>query len=189
VQAIRTRRRWLAEFAEGICHAGFQFCELVQALGHTGAQKERVLGLKSLLDWVEDQPGDSWQDRWLASGADTAGRGWREVPAGWLHGRDRIFITDAITSGLLPHIARVIAGHQDLNVTMGYRAVYPDEATQAHLAFLTRRLPLPPEPCMPTDRSEHCNPITRSFQAQRSAEWPRPGVRCRCGSGRHLRPS
>jgi hypothetical protein len=51
-----------------------------------GTQKERVLGLKSLLDWLEDQPGDSWQDRWLASGADTAGRGWREVPAGWLRG-------------------------------------------------------------------------------------------------------
>jgi hypothetical protein len=52
-----------------------------------GAQNARVLGLKSLLDWLEDQPGDSWQDRWLASGADSAGRGWRAVPAGWLHGR------------------------------------------------------------------------------------------------------
>src|SRR5579864_81988 len=51
-----------------------------------GAQKDRVLGLKSLLDWLDDQPGDSWQDRWLASGADAAGRGWRAVPAGWLHG-------------------------------------------------------------------------------------------------------
>ena len=52
-----------------------------------GAQKERVLGLKSLLGWLEDQPGDSWQDRWLASGADIAGREWRAVPAAWLHGR------------------------------------------------------------------------------------------------------
>lgn len=55
--------------------------------GSAGAQKERVLGLKSLLDWLEDQPGDSWQDRWLASGAGIAGREWREVPAAWLHGR------------------------------------------------------------------------------------------------------
>ena len=39
-----------------------------------GTQKERALGLASLLDWLEDQPGDSWQDRWLASGADSAGR-------------------------------------------------------------------------------------------------------------------
>ncbi len=36
---------------------------------------------------MEDQPGDSWQDRWLASGADSAGREWREVPAAWLHAR------------------------------------------------------------------------------------------------------
>ena len=52
-----------------------------------GAQKDRALGLASLLDWLEDQPGDSWQDRWLASGADSAGRGWRDVPAGWLASR------------------------------------------------------------------------------------------------------
>ena len=41
-----------------------------------------MLGLKSLLDWLEDQPGDSWQDRWLASGADSAGRGWRDGAGG-----------------------------------------------------------------------------------------------------------
>ncbi len=52
-----------------------------------GTQKERVLGLASVLGWLEDQPGDSWQDRWLASGADSAGRGWRDVPAGWLASR------------------------------------------------------------------------------------------------------
>ena len=33
----------------------------------------------------------------------------------------RIFITDAIMSGLPPHIAQVIAGHRDINVTMGYK--------------------------------------------------------------------
>ncbi len=56
-------------------------------------------------------------------------------------------------SGLPPHIAQVIAGHQDLNVTMGYKAVYPDEAIQAHLAFLTRRRALRPseEYRIPTD--------------------------------------
>jgi hypothetical protein len=65
----------------------------------------------------------------------------------------RIFITDAIMSGLPPHIAQIIAGHQDLNVTMGYKAVYPDEAIQAHLAFLTRRRALRPseEYRVPTD--------------------------------------
>jgi hypothetical protein len=55
------------------------------------------------------------------------------------HDFRRIFITDAVMSGLPPHIAQVIAGHKDINVTMGYKAVYPDEAIQSHLAFLARR--------------------------------------------------
>ena len=57
-------------------------------------------------------------------------------------------------SGLPPHIAQVIAGHRDINVTMGYKAVYPDEAIQAHLAFLARRRALRPgeEYRVPTDK-------------------------------------
>ncbi len=60
------------------------------------------------------------------------------------HDFRRLFITDAILNGLPPHIAQVIAGHQDINVTLGYKAVYPDEAIQAHLAFLARRRSLRP---------------------------------------------
>ena len=69
------------------------------------------------------------------------------------HDFRRMFITDAIMNGLPPHIAQVIAGHQDLNVTMGYKAVYPDEAFRAHLAFLARRRALRPseEYRVPTD--------------------------------------
>lgn len=69
------------------------------------------------------------------------------------HDFRRLFITDAILNGLPPHIAQVIAGHQDINVTLGYKAVYPDEAIQAHLAFLARRRNLRPteEYRVPTD--------------------------------------
>jgi integrase len=69
------------------------------------------------------------------------------------HDFRRIFITDAKVSGLPPHIAQIIAGHQDLNVTTGYKAIYPDEAIQAHVAFLTRRRALRPseEYRVPTD--------------------------------------
>ena len=64
-----------------------------------------------------------------------------------------MFLTDAIMNGLPPHIAQVIAGHRDINVTLGYKAVYPDEAIQAHLAFLARRRALRPteEYRTPTD--------------------------------------
>ena len=60
------------------------------------------------------------------------------------HDFRRIFITDAIINGLPPHIAQVIAGHRDINTTMGYKAVYPDEAIQAHRAFIARRRSLRP---------------------------------------------
>ena len=69
------------------------------------------------------------------------------------HDFRRIFITDAVMNGLPPHIAQVIAGHRDIKVTLSYKAVYPDEAIQAHLAFLARRRALRPsdEYRTPTD--------------------------------------
>jgi hypothetical protein len=69
------------------------------------------------------------------------------------HDFRRLFITDAILNGLPPHIAQVIAGHRDINITLGYKAIYPEEAIQAHLAFLTRRRSLRPseEYRVPTD--------------------------------------
>lgn len=77
------------------------------------------------------------------------GRSLRYTP----HDFRRMFITDAILNGLPPHIAQIIAGHQDINVTLGYKAVYPDEAIQSHLAFLARRRSLRPgeEYRVPTD--------------------------------------
>ncbi len=69
------------------------------------------------------------------------------------HDFRRMFITDAVMNGLPPHIAQVIAGHRDINVTMGYKAVYPEETIQSHLAFLARRRALRPteEYRVPTD--------------------------------------
>ena len=69
------------------------------------------------------------------------------------HDFRRMFITDAVLGGLPPHIAQVIAGHQDISVTMGYKAVYPEEAIRSHLAFLARRRSLRPteEYRVPTD--------------------------------------
>jgi hypothetical protein len=58
-------------------------------LTSAGSQKQRRCGLVLLLDWLTEQPGDSWQDRWLASGADDAGVDWRQIPAQWLRDRDR----------------------------------------------------------------------------------------------------
>jgi integrase len=51
------------------------------ALDDAGSQQQRRRGLVLLLEWLSEQPGDSWQDRWLASGADAAGARWRQLPA------------------------------------------------------------------------------------------------------------
>ena len=47
--------------------------------------KTRRRGLTKLLDWLERQPGDTWQERWLASGADAAGFDWTDsaVAGAW----------------------------------------------------------------------------------------------------------
>jgi hypothetical protein len=55
------------------------------------------------------------------------------------HDFRRIFITDAILNGLPPHIAQIIAGHDSISTTMGYAAIYPSDAIEAHRAFIARR--------------------------------------------------
>ena len=36
-------------------------------------------------------------------------------------GKSRMFITDAVLHGMPPHIAQLVAGHRDINTTMGYK--------------------------------------------------------------------
>jgi integrase len=55
------------------------------------------------------------------------------------HDFRRLFITDAVLNGLPPHVAQVICGHSNINTTMGYKAIYPEEAINAHRAFIARR--------------------------------------------------
>ncbi|MGH3265047.1 MAG: tyrosine-type recombinase/integrase, partial [Trebonia sp.] len=71
---------------------------------------------------------------------DAGGRPLRFVP----HDFRRILITDAIMHGMPPHIAQLVAGHRDINVTMGYKAVDPEEVITAHRAFIARRRALRP---------------------------------------------
>jgi integrase len=72
------------------------------------------------------------------------------------HDFRRIFITDAVLHGMPPHIAQLVAGHRDINTTMGYKAVYPEEAINGHRAFIARRRALRP---------------TEEYRAPTDAEW------------------
>jgi hypothetical protein len=80
---------------------------------------------------------------------DAAGRPLRYT----FHDFRRLFITDAIMHGMPPHIAQLVAGHRDINTTMGYKAVYPEEVINGHRAFIARRRALRPgeEYRTPTD--------------------------------------
>ena len=80
---------------------------------------------------------------------DTTGRPLEFAP----HDFRRIFTTEAIMNGMPPHIAQLLLGHKDINTTMGYKAVYPEEAINGHRAFIARRRGLRPgeEYRQPTD--------------------------------------
>ena len=60
------------------------------------------------------------------------------------HDFRRLFATDALRTGLPPHIAAKILGHADLGTTMGYAAVYPEDVISHHRAFIARRRALRP---------------------------------------------
>lgn len=80
---------------------------------------------------------------------DTTGKPLTFVP----HDFRRIFVTDAVLNGMPPHIAQLICGHHDINTTLGYKAVYPEEVINSHRAFIARRRALRPseEYRTPTD--------------------------------------
>jgi hypothetical protein len=79
--------------------------------------------------------------RWITAAAnkvglkDVSGRPLTFQP----HDFRRIFATEAIMNGMPPHICQLIMGHANINTTMGYKAVYPEEAITGHRAFLARR--------------------------------------------------
>ena len=69
------------------------------------------------------------------------------------HDFRRLWITEAVMHGMPPHIAQLIGGHPTVTATMGYKAVYPEEAISGHRAFIARRRAVRPaeEYRTPTD--------------------------------------
>ncbi|WSV26837.1 DNA integrase/recombinase [Streptomyces sp. NBC_01017] len=74
-------------------------------------QRTRRRGLIKLLDWLEDQPGRTWQERWTASGAEEAGREWPRVPMQWLaeHQRARKYDRADLCCGMIPLLGGQVA--------------------------------------------------------------------------------
>lgn len=64
----------------------------------------RRRGVTKLLHWLSSVPGDTWQQRWLASGAeDRPGASWAELPLQWLRerGQSASYDPEDLSSGLL----------------------------------------------------------------------------------------
>jgi integrase len=83
------------------------------------------------------------------------------------HDFRRIFVTDAIMSGLPPHIAQVICGHKTIDTTIGYKAVYPAEAIEAHRAFIARRRATRPSEEYRTPTEEEWDAFLAHFEKRK----------------------
>jgi hypothetical protein len=52
-----------------------------------GTRNMQVRGVNLATGWLADQPGGSWQQRWLASGAQDKGGDWKRGCAAWMDAR------------------------------------------------------------------------------------------------------
>ncbi|MER5219342.1 tyrosine-type recombinase/integrase [Streptomyces flaveus] len=96
---------------------------------------------------------------------DAEGRPLHFVP----HDFRRLFITDAILNGMPPHIAQLVCGHKDINTTMGYKAVYPEEVINGHRAFIARRRAIRPSEEYRTPTDEEWEEFLGHFERRKVA--------------------
>ncbi len=68
-----------------------------------------------------------------------------------------------------PHIAQLLLGHKDINTTMGYKAVYPEEAINGHRAFIAWRRALRPSEEYRTPTDEEWDEFLGHFERRRVA--------------------
>ena len=76
----------------------------------TEERERRLKSVGLVLDWLERLPGETWQQRWLASGADAAGERWVDGVgelSGLANGRDgRAQLTGGVTRLLMLGVVR-----------------------------------------------------------------------------------
>ena len=72
------------------------------------------------------------------------------------HDFRRIFATEALASGLPPHIVQVLMGHASLATTQGYAAIYPKDVIRHHRTFIEKRRVIRP---------------TEEYREPTAAEW------------------
>jgi Phage integrase family len=68
---------------------------------NSSTQSMRRVGARMLLKWLGAQPGDTWQQRWLASGSQEMGERWTDGPLSQWPERDRTRGLSQLNAGLL----------------------------------------------------------------------------------------
>ncbi|GAB4085029.1 tyrosine-type recombinase/integrase [Myceligenerans cantabricum] len=73
----------------------------------SGEYRRRISGVEQLLNWLLTFPGESWQQRWHASGVDNAGKAWTDlVAAGGNQSTRRATVTGAAGRLILLDVIR-----------------------------------------------------------------------------------
>jgi len=99
------------------------------------ARARRRRGLNRLLDWLAEHPGDTWQQRWLASGADTMGNAqWWQPLLAWA--RPRNPHAGVSTSSNLRVCALLLTGADAIRPSLGW--VLTPRAPQNLVAVMAR---------------------------------------------------
>jgi len=69
---------------------------------HRKTHVPRLHGARKILDWLAACPGDTWQQRWLASGQEQSpGAHWARLPTEWLTAQNQAAHAGVLGSGLL----------------------------------------------------------------------------------------
>jgi hypothetical protein len=100
----RTAERWWSQTAQSSEETLRRLTAPPFLPAANGTRAGRRRGVTKLLHWLSNQPGDTWQQRWMATGAeDLCGAAWVELPQRWLSERGLTPLHDRedLTSGLL----------------------------------------------------------------------------------------
>lgn len=67
----------------------------------SGTRATRMVGVRTLLSWLETYPGQTWQQRWEATGAEAETQLWYEMVRGWVRTAGGSTIVPTIQTGML----------------------------------------------------------------------------------------
>jgi len=106
------------------------------ACPYAGAENDqsryfRRLGVLRMLDWLEAQPGSSWQDWWRAGCRAVAGQDWRDTAERWLKDAGRIADGNRAVWQSLGGALGLLIGRDVIRPDLGWLLV---STTPAHLA-------------------------------------------------------